>query len=85
MFQAELWGCLLGLKLAGFKGWRNVIIETDAMEIIDLPKSPLLTVYRDCETILEAQQFLNKDWKMRLQYALPEKQTWQRTGLQNLA
>ena len=69
MFQAELWGCLLGLKLAWSKGWRKVIIETDATEIIDILKSPLLTAHRDREAILEAQQFLKNSWEVRLQYA----------------
>ena len=64
---AEIWACLLGLKIAWSLGIRKVWLESDSSECLDL----LLiqgggSHHRDADVIQEVQRLLNMDWSTKL-------------------
>ena len=63
---AELWALVLGLKLAWQRGYRKVIVETDASEIIHLLERKDISQHADFILIQEAKSYMCRTWDLEL-------------------
>lgn len=59
--SAELWGCLHGLKLAWDMGYRQIILEYDATEAVELIQRELNDLHEDHNLIAEIHYLLRRD------------------------
>ena len=65
-FTAELWALILGLKLAWEKGERRIIVESDALELIQLLEQGNTSQHADAELIQEAKSLIGRQWEIEL-------------------
>ncbi|KAK4283181.1 hypothetical protein QN277_000163 [Acacia crassicarpa] len=59
---AELWGCLHGLKLAWDRGYRNVILEVDSADAVELIRNSISDTHEDRYLVEEIQALVHRDW-----------------------
>ncbi|KAK4278961.1 hypothetical protein QN277_016730 [Acacia crassicarpa] len=64
--SAELWGCLHGLKLVWDMGFRNVILEVDSVEAVDLIKNEANEAHADWSILAVIKGLLGRDWNTEL-------------------
>ncbi|KAK4267368.1 hypothetical protein QN277_024155 [Acacia crassicarpa] len=62
--NAELWGCLHGLKIAWDMGYRDAILETDSSDAVELIKQPLNRGHEDCCLIEEIKVMFDRNWNV---------------------
>ena len=65
--QAELWGVLLGLRMTWEHGDRQVVLETDASDVVRLVNSQCIEMHPDANLIREIQFMLARDWEVSVQ------------------
>ncbi|KAJ1389284.1 Ribonuclease H domain [Sesbania bispinosa] len=68
-FEAELRAVLEGLHFALGKGWRNIVIESDAQDVIHIFQGKTsLGFYNHFELIKEVFNLLQREWVVQLQH-----------------
>ncbi|KAK4258548.1 hypothetical protein QN277_004989 [Acacia crassicarpa] len=78
---AELWGCLLGLKLAWDRGFRNVILEVDSAEAVELMRRPMNDAHEDHCLVEEIHAVIHRSWTIQFQLV----SRWVNTAADHLA
>ncbi|KAK4256278.1 hypothetical protein QN277_009163 [Acacia crassicarpa] len=62
--SAKLWGCLHGLKLSWDLGYRNVILESDSADVVDLLRREMNDLHADRNIIAEIHSLMRRDWRL---------------------
>ncbi|KAK4285196.1 hypothetical protein QN277_001926 [Acacia crassicarpa] len=66
--SAKLWGCLHSLKLAWDLGHRQVILEADSAEAIDLMKKVNHDLHADGGLVEEIRCLMERDWRLEVDH-----------------
>ncbi|KAL5772198.1 hypothetical protein ACOSQ2_012122 [Xanthoceras sorbifolium] len=72
IFEAELWGLLEGLRYAWTAGIKDLIVESDSLEVVNLvngvlsPNHPYFNIAQECILLLAA------DWKCSINHVYRE-------------
>ena len=64
--RAELWGVMLGLRLAWENNISHLVLETDATEVTRLIGLANFEEHNDKDVIMEIQNMLARDWDVRV-------------------
>ena len=63
---AELWALVLSLRMTWKKGARRVIIESDAMEVVELMYQQFSPSHHELDLIQQAKNWLGKSWDAKI-------------------
>ncbi|KAJ1383120.1 Ribonuclease H domain [Sesbania bispinosa] len=68
-FEAELRAVLEGLRFAWEKGWRKIVLESDAQEVVHVLQGiTSLGCHNHFELIKEVFNLLQREWVVQLQH-----------------
>lgn len=63
---SELWGCLHGLKLAWDMGVKNVILEIDSADAVELLRNPVNETHEDYRLVKEVKRVIDREWTVEV-------------------
>ena len=66
--NAELWGCILGLRLSWEAGFRNILLFTDAQDILSLIEQHDISLHEENDTIMLLRELLHQDWEVSIRW-----------------
>ncbi|KAK4273715.1 hypothetical protein QN277_017054 [Acacia crassicarpa] len=78
---AELWGCLLGLKLAWDMGCKCLVLEVDSTDVMELLRCSASETHEDRQLIEEVKAVIARNWKVEIQHI----SRWGNTAADQLA
>ncbi|KAJ1395438.1 Ribonuclease H domain [Sesbania bispinosa] len=70
--EEELLAVLNGLEFAWMKGWRVLVVETDALEVVSVLQDSNLTFHKHLGLINAIKEYIQKDWNLVLSHAYRE-------------
>ena len=65
---AELWALVLSLRMTWEKGARRVIIESDALKVVELMYQQFSPSHHELDLIQQAKNWLSKSWDAKITY-----------------
>ncbi|XP_028803143.1 uncharacterized protein LOC114758279 [Neltuma alba] len=63
----ELWGCLMGLKRAWDHGYRDIILRSDSVEVVELIEGEINDMHEDWMLVWEIKEMLQRTWRVEIQ------------------
>ena len=75
-FEAELWGCICGLRRAWNLNIKNCRIWTDSMEMVELQNIEDFVRHESVELITEFKLLLERDWRVHVLWRCREENVY---------
>ena len=64
--NAEIWGCIWGLRRAWDLGLRDIKLFCDSTKVLSLVNSSEINIHEDKEAIFILRSLLNREWEVSL-------------------
>ena len=63
---AEIWAMIIGLRVAWDTGCRNLIVESDSKDLVDLIQRDISAAHRDANLIEQVKCLLANEWVVEI-------------------
>ncbi|KAJ1381872.1 Ribonuclease H domain [Sesbania bispinosa] len=71
-FEAELLAVLVGLQFAWMKGWRDLIVETDALEVVQAVQDTNISFHKHLGAIQSIRDYTQRNWNVSVTHIFRE-------------
>ncbi|KAJ1399723.1 Ribonuclease H domain [Sesbania bispinosa] len=71
-FEAKLLALLSGLQFAWMKGCRNMIVESDALEVVNVFQEITIPFHKHLGVIQSIRDYTQRNWNLRIKHVFRE-------------